>query len=373
MPASKNLKQLQIILNQGVAEGVYPGAALLVALGPEVLGVWTTGRLGLEAGPVDRNTVWDLASVSKVLSTTILIMICLDEGRFTLEDRLPDLLGKYAAAGCPPDKADITLRQLLAHSSGLKAWLPFYEELIKLPPEQRRSAVSARILKEPPETAPDQRAIYSDLNFILLGLILEETGGARQEILFKDRIAKPLDLPSAGYRPLDADDLSPAESIAQTEVVSYRGGLIQGVVHDDNTWSLSGVAGHAGLFAPIDEVWDLFRNLRRSHKNEPGFKLVRPETVKTFWEYKSPLPDSTRALGFDHVSPQDSQAGRYFSTSSLGHLGYTGNSLWHDPLTDLTVILLTNRVHPTAKNEKIKAFRPRIHDAVFEACVGSQP
>ncbi|MDY6852908.1 MAG: serine hydrolase, partial [Thermodesulfobacteriota bacterium] len=232
-----------------------------------------------------------------------------------------------------------------------------------IPPEKRRARVAELILNEPLESEPGRREVYSDLNFILLGLILEEIGQARQDVLFNRLIAGPLGLKTIGYRPLDHGSLPLPENLAPTEKVPRRGGLLRGEVHDDNAAALAGVAGHAGLFGPVREVWRIFRSLRTAHRDEPGPRPVSPGIVRAFWQRS---PHRTRALGFDTPSPAGSSAGRFFSPRSVGHLGFTGVSLWHDPDKDLTIILLTNRVHPVASNEAIKEFRPHIHDIAAE-------
>ncbi|MFH1090520.1 MAG: serine hydrolase domain-containing protein, partial [Pseudomonadota bacterium] len=354
----------QDLMDEAVTQGVFPGGVLLVAAGHEVIGEITAGSLdrGEKPRPVSADTIYDLASLTKVLSTTVLTMIFIDQGRFSLESPLAGLW----PGPVPQDKKDLTLARLLSHSSGFLWWKPFYELLADTPVEKRRAAVAQAILAEPLDAEPGTRAIYSDLNFILLGFILETFGGRRQDVLFHRLITRPLGLKNTGYSPLDRGGPTRTDDIAATEVVPRRGGLIRGVVHDDNAFFLSGVAGHAGLFGTVREVWTIFNSLRISFRGEAGISLVSQKTVQTFWRRSNLAPGSPWALGFDGRSQEGPSSGRYFSDRTVGHLGYTGTSLWYDPDKDLTVILLTNRVHPTAENEAIKAFRPRLHDAVVE-------
>lgn len=356
--------RLQEEMDLAVSQGVFPGGVLLTAIGPETVNVVCAGRIetGKQSRPVTPETIYDLASLTKILSTTILAMIFLEEGRFSLDTSLVSLW----PGRVPQDKKGLTLVQLLGHTSGLPAWRPYYQDLAGVPAGKRRARAAELILKEPLESKPGRREIYSDLNFILLGLILEEIGQARQDVLFNRLIAGPLDLKTIGYRPLDRYPLPLPENLAPTEEVPRRGGLLRGEVHDDNAAALAGVAGHAGLFGLVREVWLIFSSLRAAHRDEPGPRLVSPETVRAFWRKPKTSPHRARALGFDTPSPAGSSAGRFFSPSSVGHLGFTGVSLWHDPDKDLTIILLTNRVHPAASNEAIKEFRPYIHDIVAE-------
>ncbi|MEW6262060.1 MAG: serine hydrolase domain-containing protein [Thermodesulfobacteriota bacterium] len=364
-------------MEQAVRAGVFPGGVLLAARKGEILGVLTAGRLAYEGSSpaVTERTIYDLASLTKVLSTTLLAMIFIDRGGLALGDRLEELWD----GPVPPDKKEITLARLLSHASGLPAWRPLYRRLRELPVRERRRAAAEAILAEPLVNAPGRQATYTDLGFILLGFILERVSRVRQDELFSLLIAQSLGLTRTRYRPLDHppfwdDDLAPTEegprfsgppgdpqgeSLDSTPV---------GVVHDDNAAALSGVAGHAGLFGTAAEVWLIFQAMRSAYYRQPGPGLVTEETIQTFWRRSNEAPGSTWALGFDTPAEIGSSAGRLFSRHGLGHLGYTGTSLWHDLDRDLTVILLTNRVHPTAENWAIREFRPRLHDAVVKAC-----
>jgi len=319
-----------------------------------------------ESGPqgrtVEAGTIYDLASLTKILSTTILTMIFWERRRIELLAPLE----QFRLFRVPEDKARLTPAQLLSHSTGLPAWRPFYQDLAGLPVEQRRPAVARAILAEPLAFSPGQRAVYSDLNFMLLGFILEAIGDKRQDDLFEAWITRPLGVSGLSYRPLDLPEKGIPDGIAPTEDLPCRGGVIRGVVHDDNALFLGGVAGHAGLFGTADAVWRIFCSLRRAYRGMDG-GLVSENTVRSFWTRTYSAPGSSWALGFDGPSGVQPSAGRYFSARSVGHLGYTGTSLWYDPDRDLTIILLSNRVHPTAGNLGIRSFRPRIHEVAVEA------
>jgi len=360
MRSEQKYEPLARAMNRAVQEGVFPGGVLLAAYKGEVAAACPAGRLTLdpESPAVNLGTIYDLASLTKVLSTAILTMVFIERGHFALETTLNELW----PGPVPEDKKALTLTQLLNHTTGLPAWRPYYEILEIIPIDSRRSRAAELILDESLESVPGERSEYSDLNFILLGLILEEIGREQQDVLFNRFIAQPLGLKDTGYRPLNRDVVSSSENIAPTEVLPGRGEALRGEVHDQNAHALTGVAGHAGLFGPAGEVWLIIKALRDAYRDEPGLLPVSGPTVRTFWQRSGPA----RALGFDLPSETGSAAGELFSKNSVGHLGYTGTSLWYDPVLDLCVILLTNRVHPSSTNQAIRNFRPFIHDLVVE-------
>ena len=367
MVESSETMRIRREMETAVANGIFPGGVLLAAVGETVAVVAEAGRMesGPPGRPVEPDTIYDLASLTKVLSTVLLTMILVDQDLLDLDATL----GDFFSDEFPAMKDRIRIRDLLSHASGLPAWRPLYETLAGLPMRERRSAAIRAILKEPLESNPGRRAVYSDLNFILLGLILEQTAGERQDVLFGRLIHRPLNMPEIGYRALDRSldfptRIAPTEDLGQGNVL--RRGLIWGVVHDENAAVLGGVAGHAGLFGKAKSVWKIFRAIRRSVRDEPCGSLVSRQTASVFLEKAHTAPESTWALGFDTPSRTGSSAGRLFSSNSVGHLGFTGTSLWHDMDRDLTVVLLTNRVHPSVDNTAIRAFRPKIHDIVVE-------
>ena len=355
-------------MNRGVEECVFPGGVLLVARASQVLATIPAGRLTFDPAsePVRPDTIYDLASLTKILATTVQVMIFREQGALSLDDPLE----RWWFDTVPEDKRGLTVRHLLSHASGMTAWIPLFQQLDGFPSGERRSAAARIILDTPLEIRPGRRAVYSDLNFILLGLILEMIGQDRQDALFDRLIAGPLELARTGYRSPDFAWPQPIHEIAPTEDLPRRGGVIRGVVHDDNAAALSGVAGHAGLFGTAGDIWILFHSLRAAFRSETEAGLVKAEALRLFWNRSHLTPGSTWALGFDTPSESGSSAGRFFSTLSVGHLGFTGTSLWYDPERDLTVILLTNRVHPTADNTAIRRFRPYMHDLVVKAVYG---
>lgn len=363
---------VQKAMEQAVADGVFPGGVLLVARGNDV-DVISAGRFACDSNSplVHPGAVYDLASLTKIISTTTLTMIFIDQGRINIDDDLHSVWPETV----PRDKKKITVGHLLTHVSGLPAWRPVYGKIKNVPIRERRKAALDYIFSEPLENEPGERTVYSDLGFILLGFILEAVDGRRQDVLFSRLVSQPLGLKSLRYNPIehgvDFNDIAPTE--LEPRWSGPPGGPLGeampsvpvGTVHDDNARGLSGVAGHAGLFGKAEDVWTVFNSLRRAYKGEANQDPASSRTVMTFWRRNRYVDRDARAFGYDAPSRDgSSSAGTLFAESSVGHTGYTGTSLWYDPEKDLTVILLTNRVHPSADNTSITAFRPKIHDLI---------
>lgn len=392
------MRRVHGAMEEAIGQGVFPGAVLLVALRGEILFHRAYGHRQLFPQPIPMalDTCFDLASLTKAVATSLAAMLLVQEGRLSLEDQVRP----YLSAWCPvrPELLweEITLRRLLSHSAGLPAWRPYYLEvekrgLLEKPQEARRQAVRW-IAEEELLFRPGTCSLYSDLGFILLGAWLEEVGGQTLDRFCHERIFRPLGLVHIGFRPLygaggasgparhplDAGSCSTEKScFAATEDCPWRKRILCGEVHDENAYALGGVAGHAGLFSTAGELYPLAETLRRAYRGEAG-GLFSPQAVRTFFARQSvsspeaAASELSHALGWDIPSPQGSSAGGYFSSLSVGHLGYTGTSLWMDLDRDLIVILLTNRVHPSRSNEAIKRFRPRVHDLISLELAGSQ-
>ncbi len=357
------------LMEAGIADGVFPGGALLVQVGGQVVHLSFHGRRSLHppAGPVDAGTCFDLASLTKVLVTAPLVLLSIQRNRLALEDRVHRVLEDFSGQG----REAVTLRTLLDHSSGLPAWRPYYERLsalgggVRPATPEGREAVRRMVAAETPEAPPGRRALYSDPGYILLDWILERVNGEPSDALFSDWLARPLGLGSLFFvdlkTPARAAQGRQGRAFAATERCPWRGRTLIGEVHDENCYAMGGVSGHAGLFGTIQDVAALAEAWLDSFLGNGSF--FTPGLVRQFWQ-KSEVPDSTRALGFDTPSPHASQAGSRFGPRTVGHLGFTGTSLWIDPDRELIVVLLTNRVHPTRKNEAITQFRPALHERV---------
>ena len=263
------------------------------------------------------------------------------------------------------EKADITPRLLLNHSAGLADWKPFYLELIGLPTKERKPVVRHLIMEEPLCHKPGTASLYSDLGFMLLEWIIEITAGQDLSSLLDASFYHPLGLETLYLDHATSDRVHEKESYAATENCPWRKEIIQGHVHDENAYALGGYSGHAGLFGTAEDIFTLTNVLVKTyHGGRSG--LVSTETVRTFFSRQAIVPESTYALGWDTPSQKNSSSGNYFSSNSVGHTGFTGTSMWIDLEKKITLIFLTNRIHPTRANEKIKDFRPELHDLVMQ-------
>jgi len=361
--------ELVRLMEAGVAEGVFPGGALLVRAGGRTAHRSCHGRRSLHppGGPVDAATCFDLASLTKVLATTPLVLLAIQRGCLALDAPVGQYLEGYLGGG----REAVTVRMLLEHSSGLPAWRPLYEEVRSAPGAPAlataggQAAVRRLAAAVPPEAPPGSRARYSDLGFILLDWLLERVTGLPLDALFAEWLGGPLGLASLFFVDLKSSDKAAGarrgRRFAATERCPWRERTLLGEVHDDNAYAAGGVSGQAGLFGAIEDVGKAAEAWLDSWRSGPG--CFDRGLVREFWT-RSTVPGSTRALGFDTPSPEGSQAGAGFGPRTVGHLGFTGTSLWIDPDRELSVVLLTNRVHPTRSNERIRQFRPALHERI---------
>jgi CubicO group peptidase (beta-lactamase class C family) len=261
----------------------------------------------------------------------------------------------------------ITVRQLLSHSSGLPAHRPFWKLAAHSPAE--RLAIAQLAAREPFAYPPGTRAVYSDLGFILLGWLLERLTGARLDVLFQDRIARPLGLAATTFVNL-ADSEARARllgdrTVAATQLSSERHALVLGEVDDLNAFAMGGIAGHAGLFSTAGDLAAIATALLASFRGDGA--LVARDVIRQFWS-PSGVPGSTWRLGWDGPAESGSQAGERLSRAAVGHLAFTGCSLWIDPARELVMVLLSNRVHPAVPtDDRFRRFRPALHDAALSA------
>ena len=356
------------ILREAIESRAFPAASIEVGRGAGHLWRAAFGTLTWDEGapPATSATVFDLASLTKVIATASLAMRAIDAGYLQLDAPVGRFLRDWQGV----DREPVTVRDLLAHSSGLSAYLPFFRD------HTGRGEFQRAICTLPLEYVPRTQSLYSDLGFMLLGFILEDTQpqgdayrggagttpaanqlGAQFHRLSSFLTAEPLMFnPPRAQRPITAP----------TEIDAWRGRLIVGEVHDENAWALGGAAGHAGLFGTAAGVGAFARCVLRTIGGEPI--LARPETMQTFIRCAD-VPGSSRALGWDTMRPTSS-CGTRLSPGSIGHTGFTGTSLWIDWRRDIYVVFLTNRVHPTRENQAIRRVRPAVHDAVVEELEG---
>ena len=355
--------RIKSLLNEGVKGGIYPGAVLLVGHKGENVFFQEVGHRSLVPGsdPMQKDTIFDLASLTKPLATSLAIMSMVDKEAVYLDQPLTDLLAETV----PEDKRNLTLRLLLCHSAGFPDWKPFYLELNKFPIEDRKKQLRQRLLEMPLAYQPGKEVLYSDLGFMMLEWVVEESTGLPLNKFIDKYFYGPLSLKRTFFSNTECQLRFDEDQFAATEDCLWRKKVMRGYVHDENAYVLGGYSGHAGLFGTAEEVYVL-ADLLRGHFPGQRADYFKPETVKTFFSRQDIVNGSTWALGWDTPSTQDSSSGRYFSANSVGHLGFTGTSVWMDIEKDIIVVLLTNRIHPTRNNEKIKAFRPKIHDVIME-------
>ncbi len=346
------------LLEQGVTSHAFPAACVEVGRGAGPL--WRQAFGARTYDPYDHaiadDTIFDLASLTKVIATTTLAMRAVDDGALALDEPVSGRLAQWRAA----DRAGVTIRDLLSHSSGLPAYLPFFRDYTG------RVEFEPAICGVPLEYAPRSQAIYSDLGFILLGFILEDVRKAAPTAgRFDPRATLPAQFRKiASFFSEDPIVFNPPrawrERVAPTEHDAWRGRTLVGEVHDENAWALGGAAGHAGLFGTVASVGAFARAMLATIG---GIEvLARTATAREFVR-RSDVAGSSRALGWDTMLPTSS-CGTRLSASAIGHTGFTGTSLWIDWERDLYIALLTNRVFPSRDNTRIRAIRPALHDAV---------
>ena len=333
-----------------VADSAAPAVAMAIGRHGRLVHLRGYGTVEWAPGSaaVTDSTLFDLASVTKVVATTTAAMILEEEGRLDLDRTVASYLPELTDTA----KAPITVRMLLTHRGGLEAFAPLFRQFRGR--EQYLEQINLRPLRSVPGTA----TVYSDWDLILLQLVIERITGQPLDEFVRDRVFAPLGMRETGFRPN-----VPRDRIAATERDTARGGLIWGEVHDPNAWAMGGVAGHAGLFGSARDL-AVFAQMLLNGGEYGSVRILRPQTIARWTAPQG--PGASRALGWDTPSGESS-AGRYFSTRSFGHTGYTGTSLWIDPERGLFIVLLTTRVNPTASNNRHVALRRAVADAVQAA------
>ena len=343
------------LVHRAIANHAFPAASVAITHHGNLVGLKALGRFTYEPDSPEATTatIFDLASVTKVVATTSMAMILYERGLLDLD--LPVVAAVAEFAGEDPRRDAVTLRMLLAHSSGL----PAYEKLF-LRSKTRDELLSAAFAT--PLTAnPGVRAEYSDIGFIILGIALERIAEESLDHFCQHEVFGPLAMTHTAFNPPAAWRASIAPS---ADDQTFRGRIIQGEVQDENASVMGGVAGHAGVFATAEDI-AIFAHAMLAG----GRPILRPETLALFTRRESSPLGTARALGWDTPS-SPSQSGKYFSANSFGHLGYTGTSLWIDPERQLSITLLTNRTWPDCSNQDIKKIRPKFHDAVIASLGG---
>jgi serine-type D-Ala-D-Ala carboxypeptidase len=354
------------LLEKGLTEGVYPGAVLLVASHGQINFIKEVGNLSIIPNvlPMKKDTIFDLASLTKPLATTLAIMRLVDRGQISLDESLSEIIRSYPLK----DKKDLTLRSILNHCAGLKDWAPYYLDIMDYKEGERKKALRKRIIEEPLLYPLGMHCLYSDLGFMILEWAIEESSGESLRNFVHKNFYGPLGLRriflSKGDLPFEKKEF------AATEDCPWRKRVIQGEVHDENAYAAGGYSGHAGLFGTAEEIF-ILADLLREHYLGKRNDFFSPDVVREFFRRQEIVKGCTWALGWDTPSSKDSSAGRHISANSVGHLGFSGTSLWMDLDKDITAIFLSNRIHPSRNNVKIKSFRPVLHDLIFRAAADS--
>ncbi|MCP4676259.1 MAG: beta-lactamase family protein [Deltaproteobacteria bacterium] len=355
----KNIEnKITTFLKRGAAADTFSGAQAAWYPRAGVLSAVCAGTTARTGGShINRDTLFDIASVTKTFTAAVVLRM-VDRGEMDLESRIdtyfPMLTNRKQGAA--------TLAELLAHEAGFTSWLPLFESI----PLSDRATPRARqrIIESALEDTGDQSSVgetvYTDLGFIVLAHLIETVTGQSLDALVAKEVTQPLGLESVHYRPVRIEPSSVKKTgVAATENCPWRGHVLIGEVHDDNAWSMGGVAGHAGLFATADDV--------------ARFGQAWLESLREGGWLSSDLASRAvcrrpggRGLGWDLVSPAGSSAGNRFGARSFGHLGFSGCSLWVDPDSDLSVALNTNRVHFGRDNSAIRDFRPAFHNMLVD-------
>ncbi|HYA12364.1 MAG TPA: serine hydrolase domain-containing protein [Thermodesulfovibrionales bacterium] len=350
--SKEQLEPINAIVDEAIREGKIPGALLLIGNQGKV--VYRRGfgfrTLVPEKLPMPENTIFDIASLTKVVATTTAIMQLVEKGKL----RLDAPVARYWPAFKTNGKGRITVRQLLTHYSGLQPELKLkhkwsgYRKAMKM------------IVAERPVSPPGTSYIYSDINFEILGEIVRRVSGKPLDVYCADRIFKPLGMIDTGFKP------SPAlqDRIAPTQ--SRKGKLLCGEVHDPTCYNMGGIAGHAGLFSTADDL-SVFSQMLLNGGSFHGVRILSPPTVEEMTIPQSPPGKAKlRGLGWDLDAPFSSNREQLFQVGSYGHLGYTGTAIWIDPVTQTYIILLTNRVHQDGGGD-VKELRAEIKKIVADA------
>ncbi len=342
------------LMNKAIRDSVFPGAVLVIGNKDSIIYQKAFGHYTYDTSSpaMQLNTIFDLASVSKVVGTTTAAMMLYDEGKLKLDDKVIKYLPEFYNHG----KDKITIRNLLLHNSGLPAFKKYYD-VYNTEEEVINDIMNSELIYE-----PGSKYVYSDLGMITLQKVIERITGMGLDEFLEKKLFKPLGMNRTMYNPPD----SLKNQCAPTEIDTfYRMRPLQGEVHDERAYMLHGVAGHAGLFSTGPDLAKFLRMMLNGGRLN-GRAFIKISTIEQWTTNQS--KQSTRGLGWDTKSREGySSFGSLFSENSYGHTGYTGTSVWVNKDKQIFVILLTNRVYPTRKNRKIIKFRPVIHDAIYKA------
>ena len=356
------MEDVNSLMEQAVLDKVFPGGVLVVSHGNAVIFFEAYGNANIFSGiSMTKETHFDLASLTKPLATTLAILKLVEQFRLSPDQELGTLLPKFKNT----EKGYIRIQHLLCHCAGLPDYRPYYIELKRLPRRIRRRSLRECLVKEALVYPIGRKVLYSDLGFMILGWVVENAAGRRLDHFIDNEVFRPLGLENLFF--VDLESSTCHKNFAATELCPWRNVLLTGKVHDDNAYVVGGIEGHAGLFGTAGDVHLLLSEILSGYHGDSRENIFNQRLLQMFLNQKH---DTERAFGFDAPSLDGSSSGNYFSKRSVGHLGFTGTSFWMDLDRRVIVVLLTNRVHPSRENTKIKAFRPRLHDAIMKNILG---
>jgi serine-type D-Ala-D-Ala carboxypeptidase len=351
------VKCVDLLMHQAIEDRIFPGGVLLVSRDNRIEFFEAYGCADLFSGaPVTKETLYDLASLTKPLATTLAVMQLIQESRLSLDQVAISVLPPFV----DPRMSQVTIRHLLAHSSGIADYRPYYLYLRQFPLKERKELLENMLTQEHLVGVTGRQVLYSDLGFMLLRWIVETISGQRLDHFLSEFLYHPLGLRRLFF--IDLNQQACHDNIAATELCVWRNSLLKGKVHDDNAFITGGIDGHAGLFGSAADVARLISILLSDFRGQSCRSFFNSNLIRIFWSRQTP---SGRALGFDMPSADDASCGHFFPKTSLGHLGYTGTSFWIDPEQAIFIVLLTNRVHPSRYNTGIRRFRPHIHNEIM--------
>lgn len=352
-------KLISKTMNEAIDQGIFPGAVLLCGLNNQIIFQKAYGMADqFEKKQMTNQSIFDLASLTKPLATTLVISDLIEKNQLALSQPLSSIIDEFKET----DKQNITIDMLLRHTSGLPAYKEYYKSIL---PQDNKSKDRLRelLIKEPLINEMNQVQLYSDLGFMILSWVIETLSKESIDHYVTRKIYLPLNINRLFFIDLLNTQLSyqrENNQFAATQKCQWRKKLLVGEVDDDNAWAVGGVDGHAGLFGDAGSVYTLCKEILNAVLDKDPI-IVSPRVIQRFVQRQN---DFEMVAGFDTPAKQNSSAGIGFSQSSIGHLGYTGTSFWIDPETSLIIVFLTNRVHPLRDNEGIKKFRPKLHDII---------
>ncbi len=380
----ESFAEVSALMKRAVDEGVFPGAVLTVGKGGQIVHREAVGFKSLESSknpnplPMTIDTVFDIASLTEVLITTTILMKLIEANQIRLDDRISRYIQPFGVFG----KSPITIAQVLSHRSGLPHWLPFYEDLLRenagarmgiLTSRGARDFVYNQINRAELKYAPGGKQVYSDVGFILLGHLVEVLTGLGLEKAAQRFVFQPLGLKSTSFIDLSMvrrRGIHPVtDLIAPTEECSWRKRMLCGEVHDDNAWAMGGIAGHSGVFSTAFDLHVFARELLASFHRQSNF--ISRNVLDVFWAPGETGGESAWRLGWDSPSEENGMQPAKLSKNAIGICGFTGCSLWLEPQQAIDIVLVSNRVHPSRANKKIRNFRPQLHEAVVRAVQGN--